>query len=819
MDEDQEKYLDDAINVVRQQGFHMKKTIENNQLRQCLKESSTMLSELRTSLLSPRNYYTLYTLIFDEMQYLEQFFKEEYRRGRKILHLYNSVQQASSIIPRLYLLITAGSVYIESMECSAKDILLDLLQMIKGVQNPLRGLFMRYFLLKMVKDKLPDKDTPYEGSGGTLDDTIKFILQNLEEMNRLWIRLSMGCTGNEKLIREKERNELKVLVGENIIRLSSLNGLSLELYKNEVLPKVIAILLESKDTLSQQYLMECIIHAFPDDFNIHCMGIILDSCTKLLQTVDIKSLFINLMEKLAKFVIDPNSGKENNETLKAAESIFDLLKVNIDKIILEQSSGFDQIKLLELQVAFLKFTIKCSSNKIERVNHILTSSLNIISNSNVVNKISNDSIKLISKLLTFPLETLGLSIFEMKQYPSLMAYLDFQNRKVLALRIIESLVSSTSKEKLSSLDKIGTLCEFIQPLLNDSKDSIESDPIDFEYEQQIVAKLVFLIYNLNPVAIAEIYNFMKQTFSKGGPKRMRFTVPSLVNAYLLLMTKVSMAFQHKLSLEKGSDVKASTPNFQEFIHIELPFGSEDEVIKFLVKGYDNIQEMVVFLNSPYPEIALKLNLNCIHSLNDVKLDREVFEGLADNFASKAMQIYQEEIVESDIKLSSMFLIVGTLCSVTILSKDNLVKISNNLVGYSTKMVKRSDQCMAILSCCNLYWSNEVLRDTAKVLECLNKAKKFAEFAMTNAQNLILLVHILNKYIYFIEKNSNIVSSTMINDLMETYANHNETIKTENSNVSFLADIEKYYQNTITVIKARKDSGKEKIFSEVEFVGK
>jgi hypothetical protein len=56
---------------------------------------------------------------------------------------------------------------------------------------------------------------------------------------------------------------------------------------------------------------------------------------------------------------------------------------------------------------------------------------------------------------------------------------------------------------------------------------------------------------------------------------------------------------------------------------------------------------------------------------------------------------------------------------------------------------------------------------------------------------------------------------MINDLMETYSNHNETIKTENSNVSFLADIEKYYSHTIAVIKARKETGKEKIFSEVD----
>jgi vacuolar protein sorting-associated protein 35 len=744
------------------------------------------------------------------MQYLEQFFKEEYRRGRKILHLYNSVQQASNIIPRLYLLITAGSVYIESMETAAKDILFDLLQMVKGVQNPLRGLFMRYFLLKMIKDKLPDKDTPYDGSGGNLDDTLKFIIQNLEEMNRLWIRLSMGCTGNEKLMREKERNELKVLVGENIIRLSSLNGLSLEIYKENVLPKVVNILLESKDALSQQYLMECIIHAFPDDYNIHCMGIILETCTKLLQTVDIKSLFINLMEKLSKFVVRPG---ENNssETLKAAEGVFDLLKVNIDKIINEQSSGFDQIKLLELQVAFLKFTVKCSNHKIERVNHILTSALTIISTSSSVNKMSNESIKLISKLLTFPLETLSLAIFEMKQYPSLMAYLDFSNRKHLALKIIESLVNTTSKEKLSSIQKISTLVDFIQPLLVDGKDSIDSDPMDFEYEQQTVAKLVFLVCNPDPTQLSEIYKFLKTTYAKGGNKRMKFTVPSLINAFLLLLSKVGMAFQrNQLKIE------AQNQNALEFVNISLPFESEGDVTNFLIKSYDVIQELINLISSSYPETALKLNLSVIYSVNGIKFNRQEFENLADAISTQTMKIFNEEITDADTKLSSMSLIIGTLCSCTILGKDNVDKISKSLVTFSTKMVKRSDQCIGVLTCSNLYWSNESIRDTSKVLDCLNKAIKFAEFAMSNAQNLILLVHILNKFIFYIEKGTGIVSTSMIEDILEKFSNHLETIKNENNgaNASFIVEIEKYYSNTISIIKSRKSSGKDKVFTDL-----
>ena len=52
-------------------------------------------------------------------------------------------------------------------------------------------------------------------------------------------------------MREVERNELRVTVGENIIRLSILEGLTFELYKNTVLPKILEIVVICKDTLAQ----------------------------------------------------------------------------------------------------------------------------------------------------------------------------------------------------------------------------------------------------------------------------------------------------------------------------------------------------------------------------------------------------------------------------------------------------------------------------------------------------------------------------------------------------------------------------------------
>lgn len=92
-----------------------------------------MLGEMKTSRLSPRNYFNLYMMVFDELALLESHFIEEQRKGRKMADLYESVQHAGSVIPRLYLLVTVGAAYVKTKEAAVKLILSDLLDMVKGV--------------------------------------------------------------------------------------------------------------------------------------------------------------------------------------------------------------------------------------------------------------------------------------------------------------------------------------------------------------------------------------------------------------------------------------------------------------------------------------------------------------------------------------------------------------------------------------------------------------------------------------------------------------------------------------------------------------
>lgn len=63
----------------------------------------------------------------------------------------------------------------------------------------MRGLFLRFYLLKTMKDLLPDTGSEYEVEDeGDINDAVEFILQNLSEMNRLWIRLQYISSDKDK---------------------------------------------------------------------------------------------------------------------------------------------------------------------------------------------------------------------------------------------------------------------------------------------------------------------------------------------------------------------------------------------------------------------------------------------------------------------------------------------------------------------------------------------------------------------------------------------------------------------------------------------
>lgn len=67
-----------------------------------------------------------------------------------------------------YLLITVGLVYIKTNTCLKRNLLKDMVEMCRGVQHPLRGLFLRNYLLQCTRNVLPDVAEPEDESEGSV---------------------------------------------------------------------------------------------------------------------------------------------------------------------------------------------------------------------------------------------------------------------------------------------------------------------------------------------------------------------------------------------------------------------------------------------------------------------------------------------------------------------------------------------------------------------------------------------------------------------------------------------------------------------------
>lgn len=88
--------------------------------------------------------------------------------------------------------------------------------------------------------------------GGDVNDSVDCIIRNFVEMNRLWIRMQNTKSRNKDQ-REKQRNDLKVLVGTNFVVLSQLEGIDSNYYNTVCLSLLVHFLENSSRDYKWNY--------------------------------------------------------------------------------------------------------------------------------------------------------------------------------------------------------------------------------------------------------------------------------------------------------------------------------------------------------------------------------------------------------------------------------------------------------------------------------------------------------------------------------------------------------------------------------------
>jgi len=779
--EEQERLLDEAVQHVKMESFQMKRDLDKNKVLEGLKHASDMIKELRTSSLTPKNYYELYMSICDELRHLQNYLIEEVKKNQFETDLYQVVQYAGNIIPRLYLLVTMGVVYINVKSKSCKVILEDLVEMCRGVQHPLRGLFLRNYLLQCTKNVLPDIDPEAdedekESMKQDVNNSIEFILQNFSEMNKLWVRMQHLGHSKDREKREKERQELRILVGTNLVRLSQLEGVDVNNYKKTVLPRVLEQVVKCNDAIAQEYLMECIIQVFPDEFHLQTLDSFLQACANLHPNVNVKNTIIAMVERLTLFV-----QRDHSNGIPDDIKLFDIFNEQVSNIISARPS-MKLEDIVSMQTAVINLAFKCYPDRIDYVDKVLGATLEVFGKRGTDTVNSGTVLcREMSNLLQMPIDVYNniLTVLKLENYGPLFDHFDYNARQKMATNVVSNILEN--KTVIDTPELTDALMLLVAVLIQDQADQPngEFDEETFAEEQSLVGRLVHLLFSSSP---DEHYFILKKAishFEKGGSKRMVITLPAVVFALYKLASRYK-------------ENKEENENWQ----------------KKCKKLFETCRSIINSLCQHLDQADLPFRLFLQGALTVSHLGFNNHEAIAYEFMSQAFSIYEEDINDSRAQLAAVLLFVSTVEKCTCFSEENHAPLRTQCAHAASRLLKKPDQCRAVAHVAHLFWSGktqetggEEMRDGKRVAECLKKAVKTANQCMESAMQLQLFVEILNKYLYFVEHGCDTITYDIIGQLIEKIREELPEISDENENEM----IKMHFDNTIRHINDRKET--------------
>lgn len=768
--------MEEASKEVKVQAFQMKRCLDKGKLMDGLKHASNMLGELRTSSLSPKSYYELYMQVCDEVRHLEQYLLDEYQKGHKVADLYELVQYAGNIVPRLYLLISVGMVYIKSSQHSRKDIMKDLVEMCRGVQHPLRGLFLRNYLLQCTRNILPDTEQEEDGDvkTGTVEDSIDFFLLNFAEMNKLWVRMQHQGHTRDHEKREKERMELRILVGTNLVRLSQLETIDVNRYKKIVLPEILEQLVSCKDYIAQEYLMECIIQVFPDEFHLETLTPFLKACADLNQTVNVKNIIIALIDRLAVFAT-----RDDSTGIPDDLKLFDIFSDQIAAVI-QARPDMPPEDIVALQVSLINLALKCYPERVDFIDKVLETTTEIFHKLGLEHLSSQTPVaKELIRLLKIPIDSYKdiLVLLKLKHFGMVVEYLDYEGRKTMGCYLVNNAIEQNTK--IPTQEQVDQILLLVAPLVQDQVDQPQDeDPEEFAEEQSLMGRFINLLEAETPDQQYLILTAARKHFGNGGNKRIKYTLPPLV------FSALKLAYRYKELAEEDDKWEKKCQKIFTFCH---------QTISALIKA-------------ELAELPLRLFLQGAVAAGQIGFENH--ETVAYEFMSQAFSLYEDEISDSKAQLAAITLIISTFEKTACFSEENHEPLRTQCALAASKLLKKPDQCRGVGVCSHLFWSGrtieskgEEIRVGERVVECLKKALRIAKQCMDPTVQVQLFVEILNRYLYFYEKGNDKINVQILNQLLEKIREDLPNLE-DNEETE---QITKHFQNTLEHLRMKQEA--------------
>lgn len=780
---EQKSVLQSCINTIKSQSNLMKHDLNDNKLLPALKHCSNFLSELRTNSLTPKQYYEIYMLVFDSLETLSTYLlnthtaRQKAKKNNKensgsafLADLYEIVQYSGNIIPRLYMMIVIGTTYMSIEGAPTKDLMKDMIEMCHGVQHPIRGLFLRYYLSQRTKNLLPF------GNQADFQETVDFLIANFIEMNKLWVRLQHQGHSSERELRYRERKELKILVGSNLVRLSQIiddytgdeSYSAVEYYKEKIFPTVTEQIIQCRDHLAQSYLIDVLIQVFPDDFHFATLDKLLNevfvNLHPMLQKSELVQALIDRFIAYEKFASDISDLSVEERPV--------LHNVNIDDLFQSFWQFYSNLSELDPDLPPEEHSLLLQS----LISLLLTFDPENFSNLDVIYKFAEENLggqdegddqeEMWSNLLIEP-----VSHFKsIKSLLRLENFYDFYKKltninlqKQISLAIIDkilSLASENQKDILMDVEEIDGIFRYLMVLIKESPSKLDTAKNlgvtktikvnngellvtpEFLEVQEKICKVFQLVENPeDPVKTIANLLYIRKTYLNKNLENIIYTYPSLISRILFKLKIIGYVNLQQKKNDESSELQ-STSNFKNLSVI--------------------INELYQYHQEYSSDLILTLYLNTA-----IVTDQLQLESLCYELFTQCFVIYEENLILSthqnrnsasvnsrdslsggSLAFESILAIANSLAKTRNLSKDNYESLITKLTLYASRLLKKNEVTRAILACAHL-WNQERKgeeNDGKRVLECLQKCLRVADGCLDPFLSVKLFIEILNQSI-------------------------------------------------------------------------
>ena len=683
--------------------------------------------------------------VFDALRHLSEYLRDSHPVNH-LADLYELVQYAGNIIPRLYLMITVGTVYMGVEDAPVKEIMKDMMEMSRGVQHPIRGLFLRYYLLGQARDNLPSGTE--EGPSGTSQDSINFILTNFVEMNKLWVRWQHQGHSKEREQRTQERRELELLIGSNLVRLSQL--VDVDTYKSMIINPLLEQVVQCRDVLAQEYLLEVITKVFPDDYHLHTLDQMLSAVARLNPFVDLKKIVVGLMDRLSTYAqreteeltpedkqkaeeeaiaslmekvnleaskkpepkVEPTSPQQNGTSPESPSEEINPQPQPAEPINGDASKGIGEVKLFEIFYDQVANIVKAKSLPIQDTMALLTSLVNLALN------IYPDRLEYVDKVLAYASQK-TTEYVDSADLHSAATQTNMLNLLTSPIRAYFSLFTAMKLPHFLPLYQSQTYTTR-RAVAGEVARNILKNRVRITSTEHLEAVLSLLKVIIKE-GVPQSGGYQLGNRQRGGDSdetieeqgwlaRMVHYVQGPDND-----TQLKLLQQLRKAFEVGNErIKFTTPSLLTACmklarrlkareHFEDNWSTQSSALyRFM---HQTLSQLYTRLPAS-AELCLRLFVACGQIA-----DQCGFEEFAYEFFAQAFTIYEDSISDSRAQFQAVCILASALQTTRGFGKENYDTLITKAALHGSKLLKKPDQCRAVYLASHLWWAVEIVGRT------------------------------------------------------------------------------------------------------------